>query len=94
MWHLFSLNLGKTMARKPTTDENSLDFETTLTQLESIVARLESGELPLEQALKDFESGIKLAQLGQARLQQAEQRIQILLSKSDKAELSDYQNNE
>ncbi|MCW9718197.1 exodeoxyribonuclease VII small subunit [Avibacterium sp. 21-599] len=82
------------MARKPTKDEHSLDFEATLTQLESIVARLESGELPLEQALQDFENGIKLAQLGQARLQQAEQRIQILLSKSDKAELSNYQHNE
>ena len=33
--------------------------------------------------LKEFENGIKLAQLGQERLQQAEQRIQILLQKSE-----------
>ncbi len=78
------------MARK-TTDKTEADFETTLVQLEEIVTRLENGELPLEQALKDFENGIKLAKLGQERLQQAEQRIQILLQKSDTAALTDYQ---
>ena len=52
------------------------------------------GELPLEDALKEFENGIKLAQLGQERLQQAEQRIQILLQKSETAPLSDYQGDE
>ena len=55
------------------------------------MTRLENGELPLEQALKDFENGIKLAKQGQERLQQAEQRIQILLQKSDTAALTDYQ---
>ncbi|EJS89607.1 exodeoxyribonuclease VII small subunit [Pasteurella multocida subsp. multocida str. Anand1_buffalo] len=45
----------------------------------------------MESALEEFERGIKLAHLGQERLQQAEQRIQILLQKSDSAKLSDYQ---
>ena len=54
------------MARKPANAEP--DFETTLAQLETIVAKLESGELPLEDALKEFENGIKLAQLGQRAL--------------------------
>ena len=67
------------MARKPANAEP--DFETTLVQLETIVTKLESGELPL-------------AQLGQERLQQAEQRIQILLQKSETAPLSDYQGDE
>jgi exodeoxyribonuclease VII small subunit len=58
------------------------------------VTKLESGELPLEDALKEFENGIKLAQLGQERLQQAEQRIQILLQKSETVPLSDYQGDE
>lgn len=75
------------MARKPA----ELDFETTLSQLENIVSRLEAGDLPLEEALKEFENGVKLAKLGQERLQQAEQRIQILLQKSDNAPLADYQ---
>mgnify|MGYP002573448936 CR=1 FL=1 len=70
------------MARKPANAEP--DFETTL----------ESGELPLEDALKEFDNGIKLAQLGQERLQQAEQRIQILLQKSETAPLNDYQGDE
>ena len=80
------------MARKPANAEP--DFETTLAQLGTIVTTLESGELPLEDALKEFENGIKLAQLGQERLQQAEQRIQILLQKSETAPLSDYQGDE
>lgn len=73
------------MAKKPT------DFETTLKELEQIVGRLESGELPLEEALNEFEAAIKLVQQGQDRLQKAEQRVQILLQKNDHAALSDYQ---
>ena len=76
------------MARKAV--EPALDFETTLTRLEAIVTRLENGDLPLEEALKDFENGVQLAKLGQERLQQAEQRIQILLQKNATAELADY----
>lgn len=73
------------MAKKPTQD-----FETTLKELEEIVAKLESGELPLEEALSEFETAIKLVQQGQERLQKAEQRIQILLNKNEHAELVDY----
>ncbi|TCP93491.1 exodeoxyribonuclease VII small subunit [Cricetibacter osteomyelitidis] len=76
------------MARKP--KESEADFETTLMRLDNIVTRLESGDLPLEEALKEFESGITLAKMGQERLTQAEQRIQILLQKSETAELTDY----
>ena len=78
------------MARKPV-EKNEPDFENTLKQLEVIVSRLENNELSLEDALKDFAEGIKLAQQGQERLQQAEQRIQILLQKSESAKLTDYQ---
>lgn len=78
------------MARKPA-EKNESDFENTLKQLEEIVSRLENNDLSLEEALKDFEQGIKLAQLGQERLQQAEQHIQILLQKNESAKLSDYQ---
>ncbi|WP_324682061.1 exodeoxyribonuclease VII small subunit [Bibersteinia trehalosi] len=74
------------MAKKPTQD-----FESTLKELEEIVARLEGGELPLEEALSEFESAIKLVQQGQERLQKAEQRIQILLQKDENAALVDYQ---
>lgn len=73
------------MAKKPTAD-----FETTLKELEAIVTHLESGDLPLEEALSEFETAVKLVQQGQERLQKAEQRIQILLEKNDQAELADY----
>ena len=78
------------MARKPT---SSQDFETTLAQLENIVTHLENGDLPLEEALKEFEQGVQLAKLVQERLQQAEQRIQILLQKTEDAPLNDYEGN-
>ena len=78
------------MARKPT---SSQDFETTLAQLENIVTHLENGDLPLEETLKEFEQGVQLAKLGQERLQQAEQRIQILLQKPEDAPLNDYEGN-
>lgn len=68
----------------------SQDFEQTLTQLETIVQRLESGHLPLEDALKNFEEGIKLAQAAKTKLQQAEQQIQILLQKSPTAPLQEF----
>lgn len=74
------------MAKKP-----SQDFESTLKELEEIVGRLESGNLPLEEALGEFETAVKLVQQGQDKLQKAEQRIQILLQKDEHAELVDYQ---
>lgn len=57
-------------------------FETALTELEQIVNRLESGDLALDDALNEFERGIQLARQGQQQLQQAEQRVQILLNDS------------
>lgn len=53
-------------------------FEATLTGLEEIVARLESGELPLEESLQDFERGVALLRAGYALLERAEQRIELL----------------
>ena len=73
------------MAKKPTPN-----FETTLKELESIVTNLESGDLPLEDALNEFENAVKLVPQGQEYLQKAEQRIQILLNKTPEAELTDY----
>jgi exodeoxyribonuclease VII small subunit len=68
--------------RKPKT----VDFEQALGELESVVAKLEHGELPLEEALKQFERGIELARGCQASLKQAEQRVEILLAKTPDAE--------
>lgn len=55
-----------------------LSFDATLEELETIVHQLEQGSLPLEEALKQFEQGIHLVRAGQQKLEQAEQKIQIL----------------
>ena len=54
------------------------DFEAALAELEAIVARLEQGELPLEESLRQFERGVVLTRLCQKALSQAEQKIRVL----------------
>lgn len=70
--------------------EKILSFEESLKDLENIVTKLELGNLALDEALSEFEKGIKLAKQAQIQLQNAEQRIQILLTETTEAELSDF----
>ncbi|HEU5180363.1 MAG TPA: exodeoxyribonuclease VII small subunit [Candidatus Polarisedimenticolia bacterium] len=58
-------------------------FEEALSGLETIVSRLEAGELPLDDALKLFEEGVRLARVCGARLDEAERRIEILMKGAD-----------
>lgn len=62
--------------------KKSESFEKKLTTLESLIEKLEQGDLPLEQALKQFEQGVQLARQCQEELKGAEQKVQILLQKS------------
>lgn len=55
-----------------------IPFEKAIEKLEKIVADLESGEVSLEEALKKYEEGVKLSQICQERLSQAEKKIEIL----------------
>ena len=55
-------------------------FETALEQLEGTVARLEEGEMPLEEALALFEAGVKLSRQCSTTLEEAERRIEILVA--------------
>jgi exodeoxyribonuclease VII small subunit len=61
------------------------DFEQALEDLEATVEHLERGDLPLEEALKQFERGIGLARSCQVALKQAEQKVEILLQKTPEA---------
>ena len=70
------------MARK----KAALDFEQSLTDLQSLVERLENGELSLEDSLSAFEQGIGLTRDCQAALSQAEQKVQILLERNGELE--------
>lgn len=54
------------------------DFETALAQLESLVARMESGTLPLDESLAVYEQGVELARICQRRLDYAEQQVKVL----------------
>ena len=54
-------------------------FEASLNRLEEIVSELEKGDLPLEQSLKLFEEGVKLARICTTRLEEAERKVEILL---------------
>jgi len=55
-----------------------LSYEDALKKVEELVESMESGELPLESLLSRFEEGTRLAQLCQAKLAEAELRIQKL----------------
>jgi exodeoxyribonuclease VII small subunit len=55
-------------------------FEMILKDLESVVETLEAGDLPLEDALEKFEHGIRLSREGAKRIEEAERRIQEILS--------------
>jgi len=54
-------------------------FETALKELEAIVQRLERGDLALEESLKLYEDGVRLARLCHAKLEEAEGRIEQLV---------------
>ena len=60
------------------TTKKPLNFEKSLQELTTIVEKMESGELELEQSLQAFEQGIKLIRTCQTSLKQAEQRVEIL----------------
>jgi len=60
-------------------DKKTIKLEKSLADLEELVEELESGDLPLDQAMKKFEQGIKLTRNCQSALKEAEQKVEILL---------------
>ncbi len=58
-------------------------FEQAIKQLEQIVQDLESGDMPLEKAIKTFEDGIQLSKFCSEKLDETEKRITILMQGSD-----------
>ena len=79
------------MAKEST---NNTDFEQQLSALETLVEHMENGDISLEDSLKSFEKGIKLARSCQKSLKEAELKVKILLSEDksgDASELSDFE---
>jgi exodeoxyribonuclease VII small subunit len=71
-------------------EEGQPGFEQTLAELERLVAELESGDLPLDAALRTFEQGVRLTRDCQAALANAQQKVQLLLQRSDGVTLEDF----
>ena len=64
------------------TKKTDINFEKSLEELEGIVENLESGDLSLENSLKSFEKGIKLARQCQEQLSKAELQVQKLIEEN------------
>ncbi|MDJ0793947.1 MAG: exodeoxyribonuclease VII small subunit [Woeseiaceae bacterium] len=67
------------------------NLEKSLADLEELVEELESGDLPLEKAMKKFEEGIKLTRGCQTALKEAEQKVEILLQSAGGEDLEDFE---
>jgi exodeoxyribonuclease VII small subunit len=83
------------MATKPEAHDSSPAappvFEQSLAQLEALVTRLESGELPLDEALASFEQGVRLTRECQGALSTAQQKVQLLLQRGENLVLEDFE---
>jgi len=73
------------------TPKKTVNLEKSLADLEVLVEELESGDLPLEKAMKKFEEGIKLTRGCQAALKEAEQKVEILLKSAGGEQLKAFE---
>ena len=81
------------MTKKKSEEQSNdakVDFESALKELETLVSRMESGELSLDESLKAFERGIELTRKCQSSLEAAELRVQTL-TKDKELEDSDLE---
>ena len=69
----------------------NINLEKSLADLEDLVEELETGDLPLEKAMKKFEEGIKLTRSCQKALKDAEQKVEILLKSAGGESLEDFE---
>jgi len=64
-------------------DPKIKDFESAISELETIVKRLEDGDLALEKSLELFERGVQLSRFCHSKLEEAERRVEILTERGD-----------
>jgi exodeoxyribonuclease VII small subunit len=76
--------------------KKKLDYEAAIAELESLIDKLERGDVSLEESLKLYESGVLLSRDCQQALTDAEQKVQMLLQQSGQTNLVDFEskNNE
>jgi len=63
-------------------EPKEIEFEAALKKLESIVEKLEGGDLSLEDALKQYEEGVRMADVCSKRLTEAEKKVEVLMKTS------------
>lgn len=73
------------------TPNQIVDFEKSLDELEQLVARMEHGELSLDDSLTSFERGVSLYRNCQSALEQAELRVRLLLDPADPDSATPFQ---
>jgi len=73
-----------------TSKTKEIDFEKALSELETLVTKMESGDLSLEESLKAFEDGVKLTRDCQSRLASAEQRVKVLMEQQGELITADF----
>lgn len=73
--------------------KKAVDFEKALSELEVLVSTMEKGDMSLEESLKAFEAGIKLTRDCQAKLSEAEQKVEMLIEQQGELQLTDFDPN-
>lgn len=68
----------------------NMHYEEAIEELENIVSELEEGDLPLEDALKQFERGISLARSNSQKLHKAQQQVNILMQQDTLSPLQEF----
>ncbi|OGT50105.1 MAG: exodeoxyribonuclease VII small subunit [Gammaproteobacteria bacterium RIFCSPHIGHO2_12_FULL_38_11] len=71
-----------------------INFEKSMDQLNQLIEKMETAQLPLETALQHFEQGITLIRQCQQTLNEAEQKIQILTEKAGETTLEDFKSHD
>lgn len=74
--------------------QNDFNFEDSIKTLESIVKKLESGDLSLEESIKNFEEGVALSKDCQGALADAEQKVSVLMKENESWLLQPFQDNQ
>lgn len=63
--------------------DDKINFEETMKELEEIVQRLETGDLNLDESIKEFEKGMELSKSASKYLEDAEKKITMLVKNKD-----------
>jgi exodeoxyribonuclease VII small subunit len=74
--------------------QETITFEKSLKELEALVAKMEQGNLSLEESLQHFERGVQLTRVCQQALNEAEQKVDILLKKSGQDDIVPFASEE